>query len=184
METASATADSVKLKEILSERGLPSKIDAKLNFTEQKIHTVLCSEYNFTTGVVSLEIPAPVYGKCTDELKKIWHLHPKPIQKNGKITVLFTLTQTAVKRTVRTAMLKDQGIFESKINVVPLHFSWARHINPTPENKPTKNVDWSKAEKYAEKVNEHVKQNINDGKTFNAQKDNPWARKNLRKKPE
>lgn len=173
-------ADDEKLRAVLSEKGLASKIQARLNPVETKIHAILCSAYSFKTGLAELEVPNNVLSKCGPEFKKIWTMHAVKPASPGKSKVLFTLSFEGIKTTLKTAERKDKGIFAAKVNTVVLHDSWARYFKPPVEVK--KNVDWREAEQDAQRRNEQVKQQINDGKTFNAQKDNPWARKNLKNK--
>lgn len=179
------TAEVNKIRAILSERGLPAKMAARLTTTENKIHTILCSSYNFTKGIAELEMPAHLLNQCGDEIRKIWTIHTKYNGVNrGKVQVFFTLTQAATKQTIKTALVKDESIFNGKTDQTLLHKTWARFLQhkATPGTATPKTVDWSKAERAAQAYNEHTKQAINDGKTFNAQKDNPWARKNLKNK--
>lgn len=176
------TADEVRLRKVLSENGLPTKLGVKLNFKEFQLHTILCKTYNFQTSLVELEVPDHFVNKLTDNFHQIW-VHKMVGRNQGKPVLLFKLHHNAVKQTIKTALVQDKGIFNSKVNTVPLHGSWSKYIN-LPSSTDTKHVpvDWGKAEKHAKKVNEHTKQQILDGKTFNAQKDNPWARKNLKNK--
>ncbi len=177
-------ADKAKLQAVLAEKGLPSKINARLNQTEQKIHDLLCVAYNFTTGFVGAEIPAPVLQKCGTEFRKIWNIHPTHKTPQGKTEVLFSLTPTAIKTTIKTVMTKDSGIFTAKNAGVPLHDSWGKFLKPRDKTatRSADNIDWAKAEKLSQRRNDIITRNINDGKTFNAQKDNAWARKNLKNK--
>lgn len=179
MPDAPVTADKEKLQAILLEKGLPAKVGARLNPTEQKIHDVLCAAYNFKTGIVALEIPGPVLSKCGSEFRKLWNIHPNKTTTQGKTEVLFSLTHAGIKQTIRTVLNKDSGIFSAKNGTVRLHESWARFLK-TRDKSAGSNVDWSKATKVAQHRNERIKEDIMDGKTFNAQKDNPWARKNLK----
>lgn len=175
-------ADEHRLRAVLSEKGLPLKVGArKLNPTEDKLHAVICSTYSFQEAKIKLDVPVDVFKKLGDNFFKIWQHKIKPDIKNNKITVLFFLTPEALVTTIRTATNKDQSIFTSK-NGVKLHPVWSKRIHISTEMYTTTKIDWEKAEKNAHAYNEHVKQEINDGKTFNAQKDNPWARKNLKNK--
>jgi len=179
IETKPVTADKTKLQAILAEKGLPLKVTARLNATEQKIHVVLCGAYDFTTNIVELEIPKNVLSQIGPEFRKIWAMRAKT-SNTSKQQVQFALTPTAIKTTLKTALTKDKGIFSAKTDLVVLHESWAKYLKPK-EHKPVA-IDWTKAVKHAERKFETNKQNINDGKTFNAHKDNPWARKNLKNK--
>ena len=176
--TGSATAHKAQLRAILSEKGLPSKLGIRLNPTEQKIHEILCVAYNFTSNRAQLDIPLDVLRKCGADFKKIWAMRLEGTPKAGKQAVLFALTSPAITTTLKTALTKDEGIFTSKIDVVQLHENWAKHLR-TRETQ-TQKIDWSKAERQAQRKNAQITQAIVDGKTFNAQKDNPWARKNLK----
>jgi hypothetical protein len=177
---ASPVVDQVKLREILSEAGLPRKVDARLYPVELKIHAILCATYSFKTGIVEIEIPNHVLAKCGAEFNKIWVVLRTARGTTGKTLVTYHLSAAATKTTLKTAMIKDKGIFDAKINKVSLHKSWAKYINQKEEVK--RNIDWSEAEREARRAHEHNKQQVMDGKTFNAHKDNPWARKNLKNK--
>lgn len=173
-------ADEVKLREILSERGLPAKLEVRLTPTERKIHEVLCATYNFAIGVAALEIPRPVLRQCGAQFQKVWEIHDSGKVVNGKLAITFSLTPEATRTTLRTALVKDVGIFKAKVNQVRLHVSWTKHMKAKSKSSTTAPVDWSKHEEAAKRHNAAVTEQILDGKTFNAQKDNPWARKNLK----
>lgn len=174
------TADEARLRAVLSEKGLPFKVGAKkLNPTELKLHSVICSTYSFQEAKVKLDVPVDVFKKLGDNFFKIWQHKIKPDIKNNKVTVLFFLTPEALVTTIKTTTTKDQSIFTAP-NGVKLHPVWSKRIHISKEMYTTTKIDWEKAEKNAHAYNEHIKQEINDGKTFNAQKDNPWARKNLK----
>lgn len=176
------TADEIRLRNILSENGLPTKLGVKLNYKEYQLHNVLCKAYNFTSGLVELEVPEHILTKLGENFLKIW-AYKATSRKQGKLVVLFKITPEAIKVTLKTALTQDKGIFNTKVNPVPLHLSWAKYINlPSGTDNKNVSVDWSKAQMHAERLNNYTKQQINDGKTFNAQKDNPWARKNLKNK--
>ena len=171
-------ADQEKLRAILSEKGLPLKLQARLNPTEQKVHTILCSAYSFKSALVEIEIPNEVLNKLRSEFKKIWSIHSVKATGQGKSKAFFMLTPTAIRTTLKTVILKDKGILHSKINSVVLHDTWTRFLKAKEEVK--RDIDWSEAEAIARRRHEEEKEKILDGKTFNAHKDNPWARKNLK----
>lgn len=171
-------ADEVKLRAVLAERGLPNKLNVNLNHVEWKLHTVLVNAYNFRNGLVEAEIPTDVIQKCGKSFNTIWQIKPVGENVKGKRKYLFRLTEVAVKTTIKTVLNKDEGIFKATINKVEISGQWAKYLKPKTSGKTS--VDWSEAERQAKRYNEHVKEQILDGKTFNAQKDNPWARKNLK----
>jgi hypothetical protein len=174
------SADDVKLRAVLSETGLPYKVGAKLFPVEQKIHAILCSAYSFKVGLVEATFPNHVLRKCAEEFQKLWVIRSQSPAGSQQTKVVFALTPAAIKTTLKTAMRKDRGIFDSKVNVVVLHDSWSRYFKVPEASQHV--IDWSEAERLARRKHEQEKQRINDGKTFNAQKDNPWARKNLKNK--
>ncbi len=179
-EQSIVQADEKRLREILSERGLPTKIGVRLNGLENKIHSVVCAGYNFNKGYAELELPKHLLNKCGESFSRLWSMKVLKSLPQGKVLVKFVPEKAVITTTLKTAVTKDKGIFEPKINVVPLHISWARFMSK--KDSAQKTVDWSRAERNAKLINEHTKQQINDGKTFNAQKDNPWARKHLKNK--
>ena len=172
-------ADEIKLREILSERGLPAKIDAQLTSTERKIHDVLCAAYDFKTNRAAVEMPPHILRRCGPEFEKLWRVRQDGPGSNGKRAVSFSLTSPAIHMTLRTTLHKDKGILAAKINRVQLAPAWARFLRDPVKAAP-KAVDWSKHEADARAYNAAVTEQILDGKTFNAQKDNPWARKHLK----
>lgn len=174
-------ADSDKLRAILSEAGLPAKLGARLNPTERKVHGVLAASYDFATGNARLDMPPALVRQLKADFAKVWHHEPPRDAGQGKVTVEFYLTPEATKTTLKTALAKDAGIFHAKVNTVRLHASWARYFKAKPKEK-TQTVDWAKHEAAARRHNEAVTEQILDGKTFNAHKDNPWARKHLKNK--
>jgi hypothetical protein len=146
-----------------------------------KVHTIVCAAYDFKVGLAELEIPDHVFSKLSPGFHKIWMSQAKPNSaKNGKKAYLFGLTDVATKTTIKTALTKDHGIFDSKVNPVVLAESWSKYLRKKGSGSTQQKVDWSEAERAAKRYNEHTVQQINDGKTFNAQKDNPWARKHLK----
>ena len=173
-------ADEVKLREILSERGLPSKLEIHLGATERKIHEVLCATYDFANGFSALEVPRPVLRQCSSQFQKLWQIHDSGKVVNGKLAITFMLTPEAIRTTLRTALVKDVGIFKAKVNQVRLPVSWTKHMKAKSKPSTASTVDWSKHEDAAKRHNAAVTEQILDGKTFNAQKDNAWARKNLK----
>lgn len=182
----SIVVDSERLRTVLSEKGLPNKVSANLSKVEFQVHAIVCSGLDFNLGFAELEIPDHVLAQLRKEFRKVWMIQRKPVKATaGKSFVLFALQDEAVKMVVRTAINKDRGIFEGKTNKVRLHETWAKYLrkNPTVASKDA-NLDWSEAERAATRFNQQTVKQINDGKTFNAQKDNPWARKNLKKKTE
>lgn len=173
-------ADEKRLREVLSEKGLPTKIGVRLNGLENKIHSVICANFSFSKGYVELELPRNLLNKCGDNFAFLWSTKVLKTLPQGKVLVQFLPEKPVITTTLKTAVTKDKGIFEPKINVVTLHVSWARFMSK--KETVEKTIDWSRAERNAKFVNEHTKKQINDGKTFNAQKDNPWARKHLKNK--
>lgn len=187
MNDSIIVADELKLRAVLSETGLPAKVTAELNYTERKLHLVLCGAYNFAVGKVEADIPYDVMRKCGKEFTKLWNVKPVAgtMKQNKTQKYVFEMTEATIKTTIKTVLNKDQGVFKATINKVQLNNQWSKYLKPkTSTTTPSTNVDWKKAEMQAKRFNEHTKEQILDGKTFNAQKDNPWARKNLKKRPE
>lgn len=181
------TANETRIRAVLAEKGLPSKLGVHLTINETKLHSIICSTYNFKTGTSKLEIPAKLLNECSDQFRVIWDIHTQnPLPATPKIVVFFTLTASATQQTIRTALVKDESIFNGKTDQVKLHHTWARFLQhkatPSTSSAPPVDIDWSKAARAAETFNATVTQAINDGKTFNARKDNPWARKHLKNK--
>jgi hypothetical protein len=180
-EVLRVAADEEKLRAVLSERGLPDKLEARLNQVERKVHELLCAGYDFATNRIMLEMPDQTLRRLTPELRKLWDIRPGGRGGSGKVEVVFSLTPAAIRRTFRTARIKDAAIFRPKINRVRLHADWSAHLKPKvkTETAPA-SIDWSQDEARAKRHNAAVVEDIMDGKTFNARKDNPWARKHLK----
>lgn len=175
------TVDEIKFKTVLNEKGLPLKMGVRLTSTEYKIHTIICETFNVTQNASIIDMPLHVYRKVGNELKKLWIFTPLN-QANGKISVRVSPTEPTIKTVLKTALTKDKTIFNPKIShPTQLHQQWGKYLQQkTPQTSPT--VDWSYAEKLAKNHHETTKKAILDGKTFNAHKDNPWARKHLKNK--
>lgn len=177
--TRTVLADEEKLRAVLAERGLPVKLEARLSPNERKVHELLCASYNFATGMVALEMPRYIVKHLGPQFQKIWDLRPTGRGDREKAEVVFSMTTDAIRIVLRTALIKDVGIFKAKVNIVRLHSSWTQHMKAKAK-KADAPVDWSKHEDAAKRHNAAVTEQILDGKTFNAQKDNAWARKNLK----
>lgn len=178
---STVTADEVRLRSILSENGLTTKLGVKLNYKEYNLHAILCKAYDFTSGIAELEVPSHILSKTGESFAAMWE-YKIVGRTSDKLVVRFKPTAAVVKTTIKTALAKDRNIFHTKINPVTLHPYWAKFISAPKADTKNTSVDWSKAEQHAKRVNEHTKQQILDGKTFNAHKDNPWARKHLKNK--
>jgi hypothetical protein len=178
MDNEPVIANEEQLRILLREKGLPLKLNTKLNPSELKLHTVLCGAYDFKTDEIKLEIPKTLTKTLTKEIQKIWHIK-KLSETTTTYHVKATLKEQSILTVIKTGLAKDQSIFNAKIHQVILPESWSTHLKRKPKTT-TEKINWDKAVKNAEIINEKVTQDINDGKTFNARKDNPWARKNLK----